>query len=126
MSCNNLGNFAIATDATNLCYSALTTTLYGNGLTIGSSIFVDSGCSSGYFGAYFSDGVSSYYVNLSGNIEQITDCCDQVFCVQNDTIYDDNYLFSGIYDSQPYYTGQTTGYFIYYSSGETKIGRAHV
>jgi hypothetical protein len=34
--------------------------------------------------------------------------------------YDDNYVSGGTYDGNSYYTGETNGYFIYYSTGDTQ------
>jgi hypothetical protein len=124
MACNNLGLFALDTSASlNLCLSALTTTVYGDSLVIGQKMYINSGCTPGlvYPTIYLSNGSNLYSTNAGGQITGITGCtCSGTFCVQNDTTYDDTYEIAGTYNSQSYYTGESTGYVIYYSTGETR------
>ena len=45
MACNNLGSFAGDTfPSISLCLSAQTATVYGDSLTIGQTLYSDSGC----------------------------------------------------------------------------------
>jgi hypothetical protein len=123
MACNNLGDFSIGTDFVNLCFSALTTTLYGNDLLSGTVIYTDVACTTGteLTSSTFSDGLTKYGTDLTGKIEFIEACdCTQFYCIQNDNIYNDTYQYAGTYDVNSYFTGQTTGFVIYYSSGETR------
>jgi len=123
MACNNLGDFSIGTDFVNLCFSALTTTLYGNDLLLGTVIYTDVACTTSFelVSATFSDGLTKYRTDLIGEIDFIEACeCTQFYCIQNDDTYNDTYQYAGIYDVNSYFTGQTTGFVIYYSSGETR------
>lgn len=120
MACNNLGTFALGTDSSNLCYSALTDSLYGSGLSIGSDVYLDSSCLVPYPNSYFSDGNNLYFTNGSSLIEGISGCCPSIYCIHNDTNYDDTYYLAGVYDGDPYFTGQNTSYVIFYSTGETR------
>ena len=123
MACNNLGDFSIGTDFVNLCFSALTTTLYGNDLLSGTVIYTDVACTTSFelVSATFSDGLTKYKTNLIGEIDLIEVCeCTQFYCIQNDNTYNDTYQYAGIYNVNSYFTGQTTGYFIYYSLVETR------
>ena len=68
-----------------------------------------------------SDWIYVYVVNGSVSIVGISACtCPQFFCVENDTNYDDTYQLAGTYAGESYFTGQTTGYFMFYSTGETR------
>ncbi len=121
MSCNNLGLFAAATDPNSSCGSPLNFTLYGSGLTIGDVVYLDPTCSTTALISYYSDGLDVYDVDTSGTIIGTSGCtCPQFFCVENDTNYDDTYQLAGTYIGQSYFTGQTTGYFMFYSTGETR------
>lgn len=121
MACDNLGLFGASSDPDISCVSPLTATLYGSGLTIGDIVYSDSGCTSPATLAYYSDGIDVYSVDGSGIIDGISGCtCPQFFCVENDTNYDDTYQLAGTYAGESYFTGQTTGYFMFYSTGETR------
>ena len=123
MACNNLGVFSIGTDFVNLCFSALTTTLYGNDLLSGTVIYTGPLCidATKLVSATFSDGLTKYATNSNGEIEFIEACkCTQFYCIQNDNTYNDTYQYAGIYNDNSYFTGQTTVYFIYYSLVETR------
>ncbi len=121
MSCNNLGLFSSASDPNSSCGSTLSFTLYGSGLTVGDIVYLDSICSSPALLSYYSDGIDVYDIDGSGTIIGSSGCtCPQFFCVENDTNYDDTYQLAGIYDGESYFTGQTTGYFMFYSTGETR------
>lgn len=121
MACNNLGNFSIGTTSTDLCYSALTSVIYGNDLLTGTTVYSDSGCTLSLNNSYFSDGVIIYQTNLSGSITTVTSCdCSQFQCIVNDPTYDDTYQYDGVYGSYNYFKGQITNYFIFYSTGETR------
>ena len=124
MACNNLGDFSIGTDFVNLCFSALTTTLYGNDLLLGTVIYTGAACITGgteLVSATFSDGLTNYETDSNGEIIDIEACdCTQFYCIQNDNTYNDTYQYAGVYNVNSYFTGQTTGFFIYYSSGETR------
>jgi hypothetical protein len=123
MACNNLGIYSIGTDFVNLCFSALTTTLYGNDLLSGTVVYSSVACTTGteLTSSTFSDGLTKYGTDLTGKIEFIEACeCTQFYCIQNDDTYNDTYQYAGIYDVNSYFTGQTTGFVIYYSSGETR------
>ena len=124
MACNNLGVFSIGTDFVNLCFSALTTTLYGNDLLLGTVIYNGAACITGVtelVSATFSDGLTKYATDSNGEISDIEACdCTQFYCIQNDNTYNDTYQYAGIYNVNSYFTGQTTGYFIYYSLVETR------
>lgn len=120
-SCNFLGTFSSASDPELSCISPLLFDLYGSSLTIGSTLYSDSGCTTTALNSYYSDGVIIYSADTFGVIESISNCsCPGIFCVQNDTTYDDTYQYAGTYDGQSYYTGQSTSYVIYYSTGETR------
>jgi hypothetical protein len=121
MACNNLGLFATASDPDNSCGGSLSTSLYGSGLTIGYVVYLNSGCTGTTAStSYYSDGINVYNV-ISGTVTSISGCtCPQFFCVENDTNYDDTYQLAGNYIGQSYFTGQTTGYFMFYSTGETR------
>lgn len=121
MACSNLGNFSIGTTSTDLCYSALTSVIYGNDLFTGTTVYADSGCTISINNSYFSDGVTIYETNLSGSITTITNCsCSQFQCIVNDPTYEDTYQYDGVYGSYNYFKGQLTNYFIFYSTGETR------
>jgi len=121
MACNNLGLFASAADPDNSCGGSLSISLYGSGLTIGYVVYLNSGCTgTPALTSYYSDGINVYNV-VSGTITGISGCtCPQFFCVENDTNYDGTYKLAGTYAGQSYFTGQTTGYFMFYSTGETR------
>jgi len=119
--CNYLGTFSSNSDPDASCLGPFTFDVYGSNLNVGSTIFSDSGCSSPYITTFMSNGVDIYSTDINGVIESISTCiCSGLICVQNDPTYDDTYVISGIYNSQSYYTGQSTGYVIYYSTGETR------
>ncbi|NBP00306.1 MAG: hypothetical protein EBU90_09310 [Proteobacteria bacterium] len=121
MACNNLGNFSIGTTSTDLCYSALTSVIYGNDLITGTTVYADSGCTISINNSYFSDGILIYQTNLSGSITTITNCsCSQFQCIVNDLTYEDTYEYNGTYGSYNYFRGQLTNYFIFYSTGENR------
>jgi hypothetical protein len=47
--------------------------------------------------------------------------CSSDYCISGTSlIYDDIYSVAGVYDSYDYFTGSTNGYYIFYSSGETR------
>lgn len=116
MSCFNLGNFSISSDFDTVCYSALTTSLYGNDLLAGTIIYSDSGCTSPYISSIFSDGFNIYSTNGTGVLSDPTGCtCSQFYCIENTDTYDDEYVSSGFYNGYLYYTGQTNNYYIYFS-----------
>jgi hypothetical protein len=120
-SCNFLGNFSSASTPELSCLSPLDYTLYGSDLNIGSIVYTNSACTSTALNSYYSDGVDVYDVDSAGEILGISTCtCTGTFCVQNDTTYDDTYEIAGTYVGQSYYTGESTGYVIYYSTGETR------
>jgi len=120
-SCNFLGTFSSASDPEISCLSPLLFDLYGSDLNIGTILYTDSACTTTASISYYSDGVDVYDVNGVGEILGISGCtCTGTFCVQNDTTYDDTYELAGLYDGQSYYTGESTGYVIYYSTGETR------
>lgn len=120
MACNNLGLFFSASDPDSSCAYPLSFALYGSGLTIGDVVYTNSACTSFAVTAYYSDGIDVYDI-VSGTINGISGCtCPQFFCVENDTNYDDTYQLAGTYDGQSYFTGQTNGYFMFYSTGETR------
>lgn len=120
-SCNNLGLFSLSTFPTDLCFSSLTNNLYGSNLSVGSVIYTDSGCTTPYTGASFSNGIIVYRTDPIGAIDFTANCtCTQFYCIQNDDIYDNTYQYAGMYGSYTYFTGQTNGYSIFYSTGETR------
>jgi hypothetical protein len=50
----------------------------------------------------------------------VCSCCGNEICVSGtDEAYDDNYKFTGTYNGYDYFSGQTNGYVIYYSTGDT-------
>jgi hypothetical protein len=120
-ACNFLGTFASASDPNLSCISPLLFDLWGPGLLVGNVVYIDSGCTSPSTNTFYSDGVTIYEVDSSGTILSISTCsCPGIFCVQNDSNYDDTYVYAGMYGSYTYYTGQTNGYSIFYSTGETR------
>ena len=120
-SCNFLGTFSSTSYPDMSCISPLLYDLYGSSLTVGSTLYSDSGCTTTALDSFYSNGVLIYSADTFGVIESISNCsCPGIFCVQNDTTYDDTYQYSGTYDGQSYYTGQSTSYVIYYSTGETR------
>jgi len=120
-ACNFLGTFASALDPNLSCISPLIFDLWGPGLLVGNVVYIDSGCTTPSTNTFYSDGLTIYEVDSSGTILSISTCtCPGIFCVKNDNIYDDTYQYSGMYGSYTYYTGQTNGYFIFYSTGETR------
>ena len=120
-TCDFLGTFAAASDPDVTCLSPLSIDLYGTDLNIGSIMYTDSACTSTALLSYYSDGVTVYDVDGAGEILGLSACtCPGIFCVQNDTTYDDTYYIAGTYDGESYYTGESTSYVIYYSTGETR------
>lgn len=120
-SCNYLGTFSSASDPDASCLGPFTFDVYGSDLNIGTTLYSDSGCSINYITTFLSDGVTVYGVDLLGVIETIDGCsCGAFVCVHNDTIYDDQYEFAGIFAGQNYYTGQTTNFNIFYSLSESR------
>lgn len=120
-SCNFLGTFSAAPDPELSCIMPPSFDLYGTALLTGCTVYTDSGCTSPALLGFYSDGVTIYSVDGSGMIDLISACsCPGLFCVQNDTTYDDTYQYAGIYDGESYYTGQSTNYVIYYSTGESR------
>ncbi len=121
MPCGFLGVFSFDFVNTNLCNERLTTSLYGNGLTIGELLYTDALCSSETIGGYYSDGVYIYrYKATVGIISIITCPCEIIeYCISNTITYDDNYLYAGIHNDYAYYTGESGSYVIYYSTGDT-------
>jgi hypothetical protein len=128
MACNTQGLFAFnASSSTNLCYSARTITLYsgqfsGNFL-VGDTMFTDPFCTvPATVNAFYSNGVLTIQLNSVSEIRSIVDCpCDVAsFCVHNDPSYNDTYAIGGLYNNKGYYSGVTSGNFMYYSSGETR------
>ena len=120
-SCNFLGTFASDSVPDVACLSPLSVDLYGTSLTTGSTVYSDSACTTTALTSFYSDGVLVYAVDTFGVIESISNCsCPGIFCVQNDTTYDDTYQYAGTYDGESYYTGESTSYVIYYSTGETR------
>jgi len=104
MSCFNLGYFSISSDFDAVCYSALTTSLYGNDLLAGTIIYSDSGCTSPYISSIFSDGFNIYSTNGTGVLSNPTGCtCSQFYCIENTGTYDDEYVSSGFYNGYLFY-----------------------
>jgi len=121
MSCSTLGLFSSASDPVISCNTIVTTPLYGSGLTIGDVVYTDSGCTTPSLLSFWSNGVNVYDVDGSGIIQGTSGCsCSQFFCVENDTTYEDTYQLAGTYSGYNYFTGQSTNYFIFYSTGETR------
>jgi hypothetical protein len=123
MACNNLGTFSFnALTDVNLCYSALTTTLYGDSLSVGQIMYTDTGCTTtAVLNAYYCNGTNIYAINAIGEIRSITPCaCNLSYCVYNDPTYNDTYQWNGTYNGYSYYSGITSGNFIFYSTGETR------
>jgi hypothetical protein len=121
MACNSLGLFSSALDPINACTTLVSTKVFGEDKNLGSILYSNSGCTATLLPSYWSDGVNVYNVNGSGIIQGITGCsCSQFFCVENDTTYEDQYRQAGTFAGFNYFTGQTTDYVIYYSTGETR------
>lgn len=122
MSCNNLGLWAFSdTSIDGLCFSSTTLTLSGDNLSKGESIYTGSSCTIGneVSNGYYSDGVISFY--YLGGVSYVESClCDNYYCVDNTTLYDDTYEIGGIFGNDVFYTGQTSPFVIYYSSGQTQ------
>lgn len=120
-ACNFLGTFASASDPNLSCISPLIFDLWGPGLLVGNVVYIDSGCTTPSVNTFYSDGLTIYEVDSSGTILSISTCtCPGIFCIQNDDIYDNTYQYAGMYGSYTYFTGQTNGYSIFYSTGETR------
>jgi hypothetical protein len=122
MACTNLGQFSFnaLTDA-NICYSALTTTLYGDSLLTGVTVYSDYECKILATPGYYCNGINIYALNGLSEIRSITACpCTLFYCVHNDITYNDNYQWKGTYNGYSYYSGLTTGKFIFYSTSETR------
>jgi hypothetical protein len=120
MSCFNLGNFSISSDVDTVCYSALTTTLYGNDLLAGTIIYSDASCTLPNTNSIFSDGFQIYTTDGFGVLNDPSGCtCTQFYCINNTGIYDDEYSTAGFYGGYLYYTGQN-GYYIYFSVGQDR------
>ena len=49
-------------------------------------------------------------------------CTLSGYCISNtgDNYINDYYVDNGLYDGSTYWSGQTNGYFIYYSTGQTQ------
>jgi hypothetical protein len=122
MSCNNLGLWAYSdTSIDGLCFSSTTLTLSGDNLSKGESIFTGTSCTIGneVSTGYFSNSVISFY--YLGSIRYFKSClCDNNYCVDGTSTYDDTYEIGGIFDNDLFYTGQNSTYVIYYSSGQTQ------
>jgi|LakMenE18May11ns_1017448.scaffolds.fasta_scaffold9952035_4 hypothetical protein len=120
-SCNYLGLFSATSDPDSSCRAPLVYPIYGDSLTIGEFLFSDSGCTTTAALSYYSDGIDVYETDFTGQLIGISGCtCTQFFCVENDSTYDDTYQQASVYGGQFYFTGQTTGYFMFYSTGETR------
>ena len=81
---------------------------------------VSSGVSSTYDEVDFVAKPSGSFT-LSGECLSACQCndCDTILCISNTGLdYDDNYVFDGFYNGEPYWTGQT--YLIYYNTGDTR------
>ena len=84
MSCFNLGNFSISSDVDTVCYSALTTTLYGNDLLAGTIIYSDASCTLPNTNSIFSDGFQIYTTDGFGVLNDPSGCtCTQFYCINN-------------------------------------------
>ena len=46
--------------------------------------------------------------------------CSIDICISNTGVYDDTYTIDGLYNSLDYYTGATNGYYIFYSTTESR------
>ena len=115
--CSNLGNFSFSSDEESVCYGPLVTSVYGTDLNSGSIVYSDILCTTPFSGAIFSDGFYSYETDSFGVLQDPTPCtCTQFYCISNTGIYDDEYQSAGSYAGNIYFTGQTSGYFIFFSS----------
>ena len=121
MACNNLGVFAIDTSTSlNLCLSAQTDTVYGDSLTIGQELYLDSGCTPGnvYSLTYLSNGVNLYETDLAGEIIGISGCsCNFLGTFASDSFPDVACLTPLSVDL--YGTSLTTGSTVYSDSACT-------
>lgn len=68
---------------------------------------------------------SSYFLNdleCSNNSDCGNLLCieQQVYCISNTNLYDDNYLDSGLYNGKTYWSASTNELVIYYSTGSTQ------
>ena len=123
MACNDLGFWAFNDSSSiDLCFSSLTINLYGENISVGETLYSGATCvyGSDEIGeGYFSNNI--IYFRYLGGVRTPSSCiCENNYCVDGTSTYDDTYSLSGIYDEDSYYSGNTLPYVIYYSSGTTQ------
>ena len=125
MSCNNLGLWSYSgTSPVGLCNDSPSLTIYGNSIEFNTVLYNAPGCTAPNYllDGYYSNGIITF--QYDGGLNKIlgfTGCsCPDYYCVDNTTLYDDTYSLSGSYDGDVFYSGLSSNYVIYYSSGSTQ------
>lgn len=121
--CTLQGTFAYSpTPNDNLCQQTPTINLYGTGTTVGTILSTDPSCAPGFepaTGYYCSSSVYFGYVGEGPGITGSTTPCLSAYCVYDTVVYDDTFNSVGTYDGYTYFIGNTSGNYIYYSTGNT-------
>ena len=125
MSCNNLGLWSYSgTSPVGLCDDSLSLAIYGNSIEFNTVLYNAPGCTAPNYllDGYYSNGnITFQYDGGLNKILGFTGCsCPDYYCVDNTTLYDDTYSLSGSYDGDVFYSGLSSNYVIYYSSGSTQ------
>ena len=123
MACNNLGLFSSGSTA---CNEVPSFELYGDSLTIGEFLYLDSGCTIEVSSESYSDGVNLIeYKESPAGIMSIDPCdvgvCPLQYCISGTGIFDGQYnIGPSNHNGYVYYTGDTSPtYYIYYNTGVT-------
>lgn len=120
--CTLLGTFAYSsTPLGNLCGQPSTVDVYYNSTyNIGDPLYSENTCTSEIDTGYYC-GPQFYieYIGEGPGITGITSSCSSGYCVYDTVTYDDTFYSAGTYGGKTYFTGVTSGNYIYYSTGDT-------
>ena len=120
-ACNNLGNWSYGTTASGACNSMSTITIYGDSFNVGETLYSGSLCnpSDEISNGYYSNGIVAF--RYLGGFRFFVSCyCEDDYCVFDTILFDDTYEVAGTYDNNVYFSGLSTSYVIYYSTGQTQ------
>ena len=123
MACNNLGLWAFSGVSSNdLCSISPTVSIYGNDISYNTPLYDSGTCVVGLLDGFYSNGSITFeYDGVISEILGISGCsCSNEYCVNGTFTFDDTYVISGLFDGDPFFSGISTNYVIYYSSGLTK------
>jgi len=96
-----------------LCGQPTTINVYSSTFTVGSLLYSDAGCSVTLAGGYYCNSQYYFFFDPDLGITILTTNCSSAYCVFDTVGDNDTFYSAGTYQGNYYYTGATSGDYIY-------------